>query len=156
MKVRLLPTGHNSLRRYCFVTSFVINDVVALDAGALGHSLSLEEQIRIRHVFLTHSHIDHIASLPLFLENVYQTHDECVTVHASQAVLSALQQHLFNGVIWPDFIQMSQGSEPFLRLQTLEPGRSLQVEGLTVTPVAVTHPVPTMGFLIDDRAAAGG
>ena len=89
-----------------FSTSYLINDCVAIDAGSVGFYRSAEAQGRIRHVFLSHSHIDHTASLPVFLENVFDGQGEGVIVHGSQAVLDSLQQDIFNDRTWPDFIRI--------------------------------------------------
>lgn len=156
MRVRLVPSSvaAGTSEQDQFLTSYLINDTLAVDAGCIGFFGSPEEQARIRHILLSHSHIDHLASLPIFLENVYQSHPECVTVHGSQAVLDSLQRDIFNGRVWPDFIKLSQTIPPFLKLATLESGTPKQLDGLRVTPVAVHHPVPTQGFIIEDDAAA--
>jgi len=154
MRVRLLATGEGSLRRLCFLTSFLINDRLAVDAGSLGFALPLDDQARIRHVLLTHSHIDHLASLPLFVENAYRAEPECVTIHGHPAVLECLQAHLFNDQIWPDFIALSRSNPPFLKLSPLEPGTTLELEGLRITPIAVNHVVPTLGFVLEGPGAS--
>ncbi|MEE8142269.1 MAG: MBL fold metallo-hydrolase [Planctomycetota bacterium] len=154
MKVCLLPsatTGPSVPHQY--LTTFLINDSVAIDAGSLGLA-SVETQAKVRHVFLTHTHIDHLASLPVFLETVYTADDQCVTVHGSKAVLDCLQGDLFNGRLWPDFVGLSEIHPPFLRLQQLRPRISVEAEGLRLTPVEVDHPAPTQGLLIEDEKSA--
>src|SRR5437773_947422 len=96
-----------------FLTSFLVNDTVAIDAGALGFFRKAEEQARVKHVFLSHSHIDHTASLPVFLENVFEGGTEGVNVYGSQSVLDCLQTDMFNDRIWPDFIRFSRQGPPF-------------------------------------------
>jgi ribonuclease BN (tRNA processing enzyme) len=132
----------------------VINDTLAVDAGSLGLFGTPREQARIRHILISHSHIDHIASLPVFLENAYEESSESVTVHGSAEVLRCLQQDLFNNRLWPDFPHLPNVAAPFLKLAPLEPGRTIELEGLRITPVALDHVVPTLGFLIADRDAA--
>ena len=44
-------------------TSLLVDGDVLIDAGTGVGDLSLEEMSRIQHVFLTHSHLDHIAIL---------------------------------------------------------------------------------------------
>lgn len=134
--------------------SYVINDTVAVDAGALGFFGLPQEQGRIRHIFISHTHIDHVASLPIFVDNVYDPAREPVTVYGSAEVLASLRQDLFNGRLWPDFIALSQQQAPFLQLQPLVAGQSISLAGLRITPVPVNHAVPTMGFIVDDGQAA--
>ncbi len=126
MKITLVPSSvfTNHEEQDQFLTSYLVNDTVAVDAGPLGLYRSAQEQARIRHVFLTHTHLDHLASLPTFIENVYEAGPDCVTVHGSADVLDCLRQDLFNGRVWPDFVSLSAGSDrPLLRLATLEAGR---------------------------------
>lgn len=155
MNITLVPspvgTVEESPRQ--FLTSFLINDRVAIDAGSLGFYHTAQEQANVKHVFLTHTHIDHLASLPIFVENAYEGRVDCVTIHGSADVLSCLRTDIFNGRLWPDFIGMSSPQTPFLRLATLKAGETVEVEGLRLTPVPVDHVVPTFGFLVED---AGG
>jgi cAMP phosphodiesterase len=156
VNITLVPsaTGVQGGERYQFLSSYLVNDAVALDAGCLGLYRDPQEQARVKHVFLSHAHIDHLAALPVFMENAYEAGGDCVTVYGSAAVLDALQRDVFNGRIWPDMIALSRTEGPFLQLETLEAGRPVTVAGLRVTPVPVNHVVPTFGFIIEDAAAA--
>jgi ribonuclease BN (tRNA processing enzyme) len=151
VKIQLLPSsvssGHG--RRGSFLSSYVIDDVVAIDAGALGLLGDLSAQFQIRDIFLTHSHLDHVASLPIFLETVFQSSDGNVTLHASASTLECLRRDLFNDRLWPDFIGMSERGAPFVKIAVLQPGRPVDVAGLKLTPIAVNHVVPTLGFLVE-------
>lgn len=147
MKVTLLPSAFEG--PFQFLTSFLINDRIAIDAGSLGLVRPPEEQAQIKHVFLSHTHIDHIASLPIFVENAYEGKADCVSIYGSEAVLECLRQDLFNDRVWPDFLRLSPAKAPFLRLVPLTPGLAVELDGLRVTPVPVNHVVPTLGFLIE-------
>src|SRR5438128_104898 len=118
------------MRQHHFLTSFRINDALAIDAGSLGLAGTVEEQSRIKHVLLTHTHMDHIASLPIFVENAYEGGDSCVTIHGSEAVLSCLRQDIFNDRVWPNLLPLSTGAAPFLKLAALEPEKTIELEGL--------------------------
>jgi ribonuclease BN (tRNA processing enzyme) len=136
------------------VTSYVVNGVLAIDAGSLGLFHSPQEQARIRNVLLTHTHADHIGSLPLFVENVYEGGRDCVVIHGSEAVLDCLRRDVFNDRVWPDFIRLSRPEAPFLRLAELRAGVPLELAGLRITPVPVNHVVPTLGFILEDQTTA--
>lgn len=156
MKVRLIPAHVAGRGKHgCqYLSSTLINDVIAIDAGCLGFYRTPAHQAGIRHVLLSHAHLDHVASLPMFLENVYGIQDECVTIHGSTATLETLQRDMFNDRLWPDFIALSKEGRAFLRLAPLEPGQTIELEGLRFTAVPLEHPVPTIGFLIEDRGGA--
>jgi len=156
MRITILPswTGANVRVTPQLLTSYLVNDRIAIDAGCLGLARLPDEVGQVKHVFLSHTHLDHVASLPLFLDAVYTGTDDCVTVHGSEAVLDSLQRDLFNERVWPDFIRMSREKPPFLKLSRLVAGQPLEVDGVRLTPVEVNHVVPTFGFLLEDGASA--
>lgn len=151
MKVEFLPStvGAPAARQFCI--SAVINDTVAIDAGTIGMLWPIDRQMKIKHVFLSHSHLDHIASLPFFLDNIYQPGPDCPCVYASDATEKCLREDVFNDRLWPDFIRLSEEESPFLKLQTLQPEVPVRLSDLTVTPVALKHVVPTMGFILQEN-----
>jgi cAMP phosphodiesterase len=146
--------GERDRGRRQFLTSFLLNDTVAIDAGCLGLYRTPRHQQRIRHLFLSHTHIDHLASLATFLDNAYTGDGNCVTIYGSDSVLDCLRRDYFNDRLWPNLIRISESRPPYLRLQQLEPGQPVEVNGLRVTPVPVNHPVPTMGFLVEEGTKA--
>ena len=153
MRVELLPSSTGSAGLLQFSQSVLINDYTAIDAGTVGCLVPLERQQLIRDVFLSHSHLDHVCSLPFFLDNVYRPVPECPRILASSATFASLRTDVFNDRIWPDFVRLSREETPFLRLQELRAEEPVNSCGLRVTPVDLEHPVPTLGFLVDDGTA---
>ncbi len=131
----------------------MVDDRLAIDAGSLGFCGTPAEQIRIREVFLTHSHIDHVASLPVFLENVFVEDAEGVRVRACAPVVASLEKDLFNGRIWPDFIALSVPGRRFLELEELTPGKPVVSGDLRITAIPVNHVVPTVAYLVESDAS---
>ena len=156
MRVTLVPSsiaavGGEEPGQY--LITYLINDNLAVDAGSLGFYGTPQQQARVRHILISHTHIDHTASLPIFVENAFEAKAECVTIHGSEVVLDSLQRDLFNDRTWPDFVALSTGPTPLLRLERLEAYRPVTLEGLRIMPVPVDHVVPTLGFVIsDDRS----
>jgi ribonuclease BN (tRNA processing enzyme) len=155
VKILLVPSSvlESDEDAHQYLTSCLINDTIAIDAGSLGFFKSPDDQARIKHILISHTHIDHIASLPIFVENAYEAKRDCVTIHGSETVLDCLQRDLFNDRVWPDFIRMSLNESreaPFLKLETLEAGKPIDLDGVRITPVPVDHLVPTMGFIIEE------
>jgi len=153
MRVRMLPSavaGHDLE----FLTTFIVNGTVAIDAGALGFWGDLDGQQRIGHVFLSHSHADHVCSLPMFVTNTLAGRARNLVVHGHAPVLDSLERDLFNGRLWPDFLHATSERRPLLDLDETVEGRVCEVAGLRITPIRVNHPVPTMAHLVDDGDAA--
>jgi cAMP phosphodiesterase len=152
MRIKILkssttdPQGH-------FSASYLVNDHVVIDAGSIGFS-SLEVQRNIRHVILSHAHFDHICSLPILIDNIYEPGPDCVKVYASSQTADCLQQHVFNDNVWPDLLRLSSEESPFVNFVTLRDREPVQIEDLTVTPVTLNHIIPTFGFILEDNQAA--
>jgi len=156
MRVQLLPSSCTEPGALQPLTTFLVNDTVAIDAGSLGFGLGLEQQRRVRNVIITHSHSDHIASLPIFLSEVFPFLKEPVRVYSIPEVIRALRDHIFNNLVWPDFhnIELLHGAGPGLRYVEIEPLVPFDVEGLRVTPVEVNHTVRTIGLGVEDDHSA--
>src|SRR3954471_2302822 len=131
MRVTLVPSSIalNGEEPSQYLISYLINDTLAIDAGSLGVYGTPEDQARVRHVLVSHTHIDHTATLPIFIENAYEADAKCVTIHGSDEVLESLRRDIFNNRTWPDFVALSQGDLQLLRLERLEPGVSITLEG---------------------------
>ena len=150
MKVQLLASSTQDPADRQFVSTYLINDAVAVDAGSLGFHGTPREQAAVRHVFLTHSHSDHTASLPIFIENVWTPTPDCPRIYGNPETLDSVQRHIFNDVMWPHFIALSRSMPPFLELCPLRDEVPVKVAGLWVTPVRVNHLVPTNAYVISD------
>jgi len=132
----------------------LLDDRLALDAGALTTTLPLEAQARVDHVVLTHAHLDHVATLPFLIDNVFPLRDTPVTVLGSQQTIDTLQAHLFNDSLWPDFTAIRNDRTVLLQYEVLEPGRPRSLGDLTLTPFAMDHSVPCHGYLVQGPDSA--
>ena len=150
LRVLQLPSCVGSDAPFQYLSTFLINDCVAIDAGSLGFWGDVQQQSRVRHVFLTHAHLDHLASLPVFLENVFTDGTDPVSVYGPNEVLHVLQTDIFNDRVFPDFVRLSRTYKPFLKLRPLDSGATVAVAGLRVTMIPVDHVVPTAAYLIGD------
>jgi ribonuclease BN (tRNA processing enzyme) len=132
-------------------TSFLLDDDVLIDAGTGVGDLSLEEMVRIEHILVTHSHLDHVLSIGLLADNVlrHRRGKPPVTVHCLAPTLAALRAHIFNGVIWPDFSVLPTPEAPTLSFETFEVGAKLDVgSGRVVEVLSAVHQVPAVGFAL--------
>ena len=150
MKIKVISSANGHGERHQFLLSYVCNETVAIDAGCIGFMTPLDEQSRIKHVFLSHSHIDHTASLPIFLDNVYVPGPDCPTVYAHPTTLESLRTDFFNERVWPDLLRLSRDESPFLHMVPLADLQETTVDGLTITPVELRHVVPTFAYTLSD------
>lgn len=134
-------------------TSLLIDDDVLIDAGSGVGDLSLEEMAKIRHIFLTHSHLDHLAFIPLMLDSIFEERQEPLIIHGLPETLHALRQHIFNWVIWPDFHQLPTPERPVMRYAPMSPGQRVSLGGRTWEMIPVAHAVPAVGYRL---SCAGG
>ncbi|WHZ10014.1 MAG: CAMP phosphodiesterases class-II:metallo-beta-lactamase superfamily [Burkholderiaceae bacterium] len=151
MKVRVLGCS-GAIARDCRTTSFLIDDDLLIDAGTGVGDLTLDEMRAIRHVFLTHSHLDHIAALPLMVDATASTRREPLQIHALAETLVALKTHLFNDVIWPDFSRIPSLAAPLVAFHELLVGAQLAFTDRQIEVLPAVHTVPAVGYAI----SAGG
>ncbi|MDX8386578.1 MAG: 3',5'-cyclic-nucleotide phosphodiesterase [Gallionella sp.] len=135
-------------------TSFLLDHDVLIDAGTGVGELSLSELSMIDHVFVSHSHLDHITSIPFMVDSAGFMRDKPLTVYATDETLEILKQHIFNWEIWPDFTEIPNANEPYLRYQSIELGKAVMLNGRKVTPVPANHVVPAVGFMLDSGKAS--
>jgi ribonuclease BN (tRNA processing enzyme) len=146
--------GYGGESLECRMTCLLINGTIALDAGSLSQALSIERQVAVRSILLSHSHMDHTNSLPFFIENVYGKGDRAIDIHASSPTVYAIRKHLFNNDTWPDFTRLPNHLLPAMRFLEFESEQPVVIDGVSFTPIPVDHLVPTHGFLIEQDGVA--
>jgi len=154
MKLKILGCS-GGIGPGAYTTSFLINDSILLDAGTGLGNLTLDEMAQITHVFLTHSHLDHVSHLPFMLNNLIGERPGTVQVYALPDTLEALRNHIFNNVIWPDFTQLPSKASPCVTLHPFEVGESLTIDVLKITALPADHSVPTLGFWVGNLQGEG-
>jgi ribonuclease BN (tRNA processing enzyme) len=148
MKLRILGSAGAELPGFR-PPAFLLDDQLLLDAGTIGSVLTEEEQWKIRTIFVTHSHLDHIRSIPALADNIIirnQLHT--VSVQSISDVIAALQNHLFNDTIWPDFTKIPTVENPVLKFTTITPFQENAVNGYRITAIPVNHTVPSVGYVV--------
>ena len=80
MKLRVLGCGGGIGGSFVHTTALLVDHDILIDAGTGLTTLTLAEMAQIEHVFITHSHLDHLAALPLMIDSVADVRDRPVTV----------------------------------------------------------------------------
>jgi ribonuclease BN (tRNA processing enzyme) len=131
-------------------TSMLLDDDVLIDAGTGVGDLSLQQLAQIDHIFLTHSHLDHVAMIPFLLDTVGFQRSGPITLHATRETLDILSTHLFNWKLWPDFRQIPDLKSPILRYSPVLVGEPVVLGGgRRITPLPANHVVPAVGYQLD-------
>jgi ribonuclease BN (tRNA processing enzyme) len=135
-------------------TSMLVDQDILIDAGTGVGNLTMDELLRIDHILLTHSHLDHIAFIPFLLDTVMGIRSEPITVHAKKETLETLRHHIFNWEVWPDFNMIPSKENPFLRYNEVNLGETLDFNGRKFTPLPASHVVPAIGYHVDSGEAS--
>lgn len=140
-------------------TAFLLDDDILIDAGTGVGDLPLDALAAIDHILLSHSHLDHVLGIPLLADAVLRLRAAAgkppIRVHALPATLAALRQHIFNGVIWPDFTALPSREAPVLSLHPFEIGDRVELGGRLIEVLPAAHTVPAVGFAVDAGPARG-
>lgn len=153
MKIQLLPSSFDADGRATQaqrLTCFLIDDRVAVDAGSIGLALTEAQRQTVRDIIVTHPHMDHIASLPIFVDDLFGELTEPIRIHATQEVIDLLERDVFNDNVYPRFAELRNQHGAVMKYLPFKTGEPATIAHLTVTAVDVNHIVPTIGLVISD------
>ncbi|ALP52615.1 3',5'-cyclic-nucleotide phosphodiesterase [Candidatus Tenderia electrophaga] len=151
MKLRILGCD-GGIGRGLRTTSMLVDDDVLIDAGSGVGDLTLDEMANIRHIFLTHSHLDHVAFLPLLVDSIFERIEQPIVIHGLPATIQALREHVFNWAIWPDFAKLPVVNKPVMKYQEHPAGDICEVGGRRFESIPMNHIVPTVGYRVESAA----
>lgn len=130
-------------------TSFLIDQDILLDAGTGVGDLSIEQLLKIDHIFITHSHLDHVTSIPFLADTVLGFREAPIYVYATAETWKILKDHLFNWKIWPDFTVIPTEEHPLLIWKEIRVGETVTLGERKFTPVPANHVVPAIGYHLE-------
>ena len=149
MRVKVLGCSGGIGGRHLRTTSFLVDRDIFIDAGTGVNDVPLVELSMVNHVFLTHSHLDHIACLPLIVDTVGAMRDRPLIVYALQETIDIIQAHIFNWKIWPDFSEIPSRENPFLSYRAVQVGETIVLGDRRFTVLPAVHTVPAVGYHLD-------
>jgi len=154
MRLRILGCSGGIGGRHLRTTSLLVDSDILVDAGTGVGDLSLAELTLIDHIFITHSHLDHVASIPFLVDTVGGMRSKPLNVYATRATTEILKNHLFNWAVWPDFTEIPSPEAPYMRFHEVELGKPVTLAGRVFTPVPANHTVPAIGYHLDSGRAS--
>jgi ribonuclease BN (tRNA processing enzyme) len=156
VETQLLPSNIDSEGRATpeqHLTCFVIDDCVAVDAGSIAIALTADQRCKVRDIIITHAHMDHIATLPIFVDDLYATLKEPLRIHTTQEIIDVLERDVFNWNVYPRFSRLRNDYGPVMEYIPVPIREEFTVAHLRVTAVPVDHIVPTVGLIVSDEKA---
>ncbi len=153
MKIRVLGCS-GGIGGGLRTTALLVDDDILIDAGTGVGDLSLESLAKIDHIFVTHSHLDHVTSIPFLVDTVCWMRRSPVVVYGIREVLDILRAHLFNWKIWPDFTQIPDGDKPFMVYREIRVGETVEITGRRFTAIPANHTVPAVGYAVEGPRSA--
>lgn len=130
-------------------TCLLVDEHLLIDAGTGVGKLDIAQMAAVHDVVLTHAHLDHVCGLAFMADNLFGVIDRTLRVHATGTTITTLRTHLFNWRLWPDFTTLPDTDRPIIGFSPLEPGASLQLGGVRITPFEVLHTVPAVGYVLE-------
>jgi HD-GYP domain-containing protein (c-di-GMP phosphodiesterase class II)/ribonuclease BN (tRNA processing enzyme) len=130
-------------------TSFQIYKDIVVDAGNILNALGNEAK-HINHIFLTHSHADHITDLPFIIETFFESRETPLTIYALEETIAVLKKHSFNDVIWPDFtkIKLLKNDTFSLILKPIKINEITKIHNYSIKAIEANHISGACGFVI--------
>lgn len=128
--------------------SLLVDGKVIIDAGSFSSVLSLEQQLAVDHVIISHAHCDHTKDLALFADLIIGRRSSPVRVHASPGAMDVIRKDFFNNRMWPDFFNLPNPDHPVLKPSVFAPRKEFQAGRMRVRAIPVSHPVESMAFVL--------
>ena len=153
--MRITTLGCNaSITGAMRTTCYRVDDDILIDAGSGAGDLSLTQSIAIDSVFLTHSHLDHCAFLPMLADAAGSFRDAPLTVYALPDTIATLKEHMLNGQLWPDYTVLPTPERPYIRFHPIRQGETVEFGGRRITALPARHSVPCVAYRIDSGTAS--
>lgn len=136
-------------------TCFRIAENIVIDAGNILSPLKREAS-KIEHIFLTHSHLDHIIDIAFLIDAFYAAKNSPLVIYGLKETLEDLKTHILNWRIWPDFseLDLMDKSGKSILLKEIHIGEQFELCGILIEPVPTCHTVASCGYKITKNKSA--
>jgi ribonuclease BN (tRNA processing enzyme) len=149
MKIRVLGCS-GGIGGGLRTTALLVDEDILIDAGTGVGDLSLEQLAKIDYIFVSHSHLDHVTSIPFLVDTVCWMRRSPIVVYGIKETLDILKAHLFNWKIWPDFTQIPDAESPFMVYREIRVGEAVEIRSRRFTAIPANHTVPAVGYLMEN------
>jgi len=149
MQLRILGCSGGIGEGLC-TSSYLVDKDILLDAGTGVGRLSIVQMQQLTHVFLTHSHMDHITSLPLLVDTLFSSLEQPLIVYARADTIASFKEHIFNWQIWPDFSELPNKEHPVIEFREMLPGDVVEINGRYIEMIDVNHTVAAAAYSVSN------
>jgi cAMP phosphodiesterase len=151
MQIKVLGC-HGSQTPGCNTTSFLVDGKILVDAGAITSLLTIEEQVNIDYVLVTHAHLDHVRDIMFLADNIcYLQKGHPLIVIGTSNIIDTLKTHLFNNIVWPDFSLIPSPENPVLKFRAIKPGQKMKLGDVHITAILVNHTIETVSYVVESK-----
>ncbi|MCS7280094.1 MAG: 3',5'-cyclic-nucleotide phosphodiesterase [Desulfobacterota bacterium] len=154
VKIEILGCYGGVVGRYR-TTSFLINDAILIDAGTITEVLSYERIKKLKAVFISHAHLDHIKGLFPLVDELAALKAKGISVFSAKPTIEVITKNGFNDLIWPDFTSIPSAEDALIRFQEIPIDSEFEFEGLMIKAIPVSHTVYTTGFVVKEKEKKG-
>jgi len=130
-------------------TCYQISKNIIIDAGNVLSPLG-EDAKYINHIFVTHTHFDHIVDIPLLIDTFFEVREKPIVIYGLKGALDNLKKFIFNRDIWPDFheITLMCNNEKAIIFKEIEIGQIIELDDCKIKPVKNNHTNSSCGYVI--------
>ncbi|MBT5934627.1 HD domain-containing phosphohydrolase [Sulfurimonas sp.] len=137
-------------------SSFALDKINVIDAGNLLEALD-EECSFIENIWITHSHLDHIADIAYILDNYFSLRTKTLNIIGLPETIETIRKHYLNNLIWPDFskIALDNSSEMALKYTIIEIGKEYPLDDTSsIKAFPTDHTVDSCGYIYKKNSTA--
>ncbi len=136
-------------------TCLQVSEHCVIDAGNLINSFG-DDVFTIEHIFLTHSHLDHIIDIPFLADLIVTQRAVSLKIYGLKPTLDDLRQFIFNHRIWPNFeeITLIGHTDKTIELIELDLESPYPIDDVILTPFKTNHTEGSCGYIIEKNGSA--
>lgn len=137
------------------LTSLQLSKEIALDAGNLIEGLGNGVK-NINHIFVTHSHLDHILDIPFVIDATFEIRKEPIKVYGRKGTLDSIKNHILNNEVWPDFtnIKLLGSNKNAIELVEIELDEVIEINDCKIKAIKNNHTDSSNAYVIEKENKA--
>lgn len=131
------------------LTSIQLSSHIVIDAGNIINALD-DEISEIHHIFITHTHLDHIIDIGLLIDTTFDKRIIPLKVYGTKGSIENIKKYIFNWDIWPDFSTINLPNSDLFALEFIEIqlNETIVVDDCKLKAVKNNHTSTSNGYVV--------